>query len=309
MGEEAIRALALDSDAIARTVQFYRAYAATCAREREDLTALWREVAGLDRPALPRDELLMESASAYRKAASWALLVDPALSAQLFRQSSDAFLELNFGYGAFLAAIIDQVQLRGYHDEQSQPWDRQVALMLRSVRRLQGADEEESVDVPEPMRHPQQQVYAALASAVARGESDSVALSVAENSGQRHGVLPVGALGTPIRHLWAIAVGLLTDDVGLVLAHISAMAGRFADQAESAMSDPVLWRDCQAEFEPVDMDIIGLTALACRRFGRNEVLRMTEERGSFKGAIGLSQMALALELDRLSGDDDLTNRQ
>lgn len=305
MNDAAIGLLQLDPEAVSRAANFYMAYATTCQREREELASADRRFGRPgQRPPSP-DVLLMESASAYRKAASWALLVDAAVGAQLLRAASDVFLELNFGYGVFLAALADEATIRT-EDFTATPhyWWGQLDFLLSSVARLQEATGERTVDVPEPMRHPQQQVYAVLAAAAgSAGRSRDLALAVRERSGQLAGVLPVGALGTPIRRFWAVASGLLQDDLDVALAHIGAMTDRFADQAESAMSDEALWRDCHAGFEVVDLDIIGLTALTFRRFGRDRVLGTAEEERTFRIPIGRSQMMIAAELDQLLNDD------
>ena len=122
-------------------------------------------------------------------------------------------------------------------------------MIVQSVDRLQRAAPGEPVDIPQAMRHPQQQVYVAIAAAAGMiPDMHDLVERVAEHSGQRDGVLPVGAL------------------------------------------------------EPVDLDVVGLTALACRRFGRDEVLQSADRSQTFRTTIGLSQMIVATELDRRVDD-------
>jgi hypothetical protein len=289
MNEAALELLRLDDDAVRRMVNFYLAYASTCEREwRESLERTDSDERAL--PAVRSEHHLFESASSLRKAAAWALLVDETSGASLLRRAADMYLRLDFGFGLFL------VEAGG---GPSRRHEAQYTTLLRAVEILQanaqnrGSDRGRSRDVavPEPMRHPQQQAYAAVAAAVSENSSQLVA-RVAEQSSQRQGVLPVGALGTPVRRFWAVAVALLQGDLATALAHLGAMSERFSDYAESAMSNRSLWRNGHADFEAVDLDIVGLTVLACRRFGSGVIVSAAEQERTFGFGPGLSQLRI-----------------
>lgn len=296
MNDVAVEALRVDPEPIERAVAFYRAYASTCTQEWRQARAVDGDVVGRRGATLVADGRLMEAASSLRKAGAWALLIDPVVGMSLLRESAAAYSQLRFGYGAFLAAMTQHSRSSQRPDELGD-WPGQLASLLEWTARLQDVPRG-AVDSPEPIRHPQQQVYAAIAASSAGPKVARLAQAIAERTDQRDGVLPVGALGTPIRRFWAVARGLLFDDMETAVDHITAMGERFSDQAESAMVNRALWRTGHADFEAVDLDVVGCMVLGFHTFGQDEMMRSLERRRVFDDRVAASLMLIAQDLHR-----------
>jgi hypothetical protein len=289
MNNAALDLLNVDGAAASAAMRFYSAYGITCMREADRIS---ERVDDGSSARMDAESRLMEAASSFRQAASWACLIDTDEAEQLLDSAAGAYLRLGFGFGAYLAAVAAMKSARFSRPEETE-------RLLQAVDILQSSHGEEqspnSNAVPEAMRHPQQQAYVALAAA-ASDRLRSRVIDVVRRSGQLQGVLPVGALGTPIRRMWAVALALVERDLATALNHVGAMAQRFNDTSESAMSNPRLWRNAHVRFDTVDLDIVGLTALLIKRFSRDAVSRAMEERHVFGPGPAIAQFHIALDL-------------
>jgi len=221
----------------------------------------------------------MDAASAFREAAQWAMFLDVPRATQLLARSGAIFLNHGFGYGTFLMAATGERQdtvLQG-----------RIRPMIRSLElataQQSGATETAAQDLPAPLRHPQQQVYLLLACAapplLAPDDRERL-LQLARNSPNRLGVLPVGALGTPLRRFWDVALHLLASNPetgpAVVVEHLQSMSLRYGESMELAMTNDYLWDHGAAPVDVIDFDLAVITALGIRAFGRPVMGRAME---------------------------------
>jgi hypothetical protein len=295
VNHEALELLEVDVEAARRATGFYMAYGLTCGRESD---------AANSSSGTTSEQRLMESASAFRKAAAWACLVDDDEAATIMAHAADVYLGLGFGFGAFLSAVAGGSVREHRRVEATAALLSSLDTLLAHQAGSGGPIGRERPDVPEALLHPQQQAYAVLA-ATARPELRDRSFGMAERSGQMRGVLPTGALGTPIRRVWAVALAIASGDLEAALDHIGAMAQRYSECAESAMSNRRLWQNAHTEFETVDLDIVGFTALVMQRFSRVPVMAEMAGRAEFRSGPALAQLHLAWALVRTTSVDEV----
>ncbi|MGK5112024.1 hypothetical protein [Geodermatophilus sp. CPCC 205506] len=263
MSRAHLQMLELDPQQVNVTVAFLEACANTSLAEasgHDDRRGLPTSREGTDREWVLR----MDAASALRDAAQWAAFLDPQTARRLLIASARQFQELDHGFGMFLMAVAGAWRI--------DPPLGDISSTLAQVEAAQGPDV--GSDVPAPLRHPQQQAYVLLAAAGTPGvaRADVAALGrLAETSRHRLGVVPVGALGTPLRRFWDVALHLLVGDPvtgpPVVFQHLESMSRTYAESIDLAMTNHYLWRHGAAPVDTADLDIMGMTVLSVARFG------------------------------------------
>lgn len=143
---------------------------------------------------------------------------------------------------------------------------------------------------------------------------------VLANSPHRRGVVPVGALGTPIQRYWAMATALIDDaaadrshvpwtpvagPVGLA-DQVEAMASRYAETVGLAMTNSHVWSHAAAPVDVGDIDVVGVATLAVRRFGLPEMRGVLRERLS--GLHRWARMLIEIALEFAESDADRVDR-
>jgi hypothetical protein len=271
-----LRDMGLDVEQVHATAGFLQAYANTCLEELDTVLGDASRQGGK-----PRDEALQQepafsiaadAATALREAGQWLLYSEPARARSLLYRAGTLFLELRQPFGAYLMEIA--ASGRGeppYRD------------MLRAVAGGQHGDELASTEWP-ALRHPQQQAYLMLAvtGSESVGHLAETAGTVLDASPHATGVVPVGALGTPIRRLWDVAAHLLARRPGspeVIAGHLADMAYRYAEAMSLAQVNTHLWRHAAAPVDVGDVDVAGVAALAAHRFGADTLLRTVQQTG------------------------------
>jgi hypothetical protein len=155
--------------------------------------------------------------------------------------------------------------------------------MLRAVAGLQRGDEPAGTRWP-ALRYPQQQAYLMLAATGGEsvGQLAETVSAVLDASPHATGVVPVGALGTPIRRLWDVAAHLLARQPGspeVIAGHLAGMAFRYAEAMSLAQVNTHLWRHAAAPVDVGDIDVAGVAALAAHRFGADTLLGSVRQAG------------------------------
>jgi hypothetical protein len=284
--------MGLSPDQVTTTMRFLQAYAHTSLR---DLQAEIRTAAPGIITADPAFTVAADAATAFREAGQWALYLDPVRSRQLLFQAGMLYLRIGQPFGAYLLeAVGSRQQPASYAD------------MLREMTAVQGARDDARIRLP-ALRHPQQQAYLMLA-ACAEERPDRTIGSIMERSSYANGVVPVGALGTPIRTLWDIARHLFarrTDSAGVIAGHLAAMARRYADAMTLAQVNQYLWAHGAAPVDVGDIDIAGVAALSARRFGVDPILSGLREAGmsAQRDPIGMAPIEAGLALADPGFDD------
>jgi len=93
----------------------------------------------------------------------------------------------------------------------------------------------------------------------------------------RIGVVPVGALGTPIRRSWDFANHLAGESAGAAAAISAHLCRRYEECMGLAQVNRPLWGNGASPFDVGDIDIGGIAALAARRFGGEALLNGLRE--------------------------------
>jgi hypothetical protein len=122
---------------------------------------------------------------------------------------------------------------------------------------------------------------------------------LALESPHRAGVVPVGALGMPIRRFWAIATAVLDfDDSGmqLVATQISALLAHYAEAIELAMTNDYLWHNAAAPVDVGDIDIMGTFVIASRAFGADPMADALMRSLPGDGYAAQAQAEMAMEV-------------
>ena len=202
----------------------------------------------------------LESATCLLEAAQWLMATEPSAALDLLDDAGRIYTAHEHSFGLFLRVLADAtdpvlpVEIRAHLSH------------LRSRADFR--------DSPAAMTHPQQHAYALLAAAGHEevAASDANALSeVAMSSPHRNGAVPVGALGLPIRHFWALALAIMgvsdhsgqTQDLSGVTT-LAAFVRQHMLVCGSARTVPRLWRHGAADVHPVDLDTVALFSLLCR---------------------------------------------
>ena len=328
MSERELELLRIDPDQARRAADFFESYAATVS-------------GGLFGPAQGQDPHTdaavsdvadwpgrVDTATSLRLAGQWAMLFDAERAKQLLSAAGEILHDLGYGFGTYL---------RVAHSAEA-PGVSQVASRIATMAdRQEPHSPAEGDDLPpDPLSHPQQQAYLLVAATgVVRGfEAGRVTAGVPSESDpgrpadaahgdtpprlrvQRHlrllisesphrrGVLPVGALGTPIRVYWGIASSLLRpgpDSMDSVIGHLRAMAQRYSTTVDLAMANERLWFNGAAPVDVCDVDITTLSLIAAR------VLGVDRFRSALRSALhdtpGLESVPLGIADAMLSESD------
>jgi hypothetical protein len=216
----------------------------------------------------------IDAASALREAAHWALCFDAHRARRLLDSAGELFLEVGQPFGAYLRVIAGGAW---YADPSLDQFGRQ----LEALYSLSRPSEQAEIPAPRALLHPQQQAYLLLAASgtpqIAQGYR-ALLRDVASTSPHRAGVVPVGALGTPIRRFWEMASLLLgvtpdsslgrTDDPARAFAdELVVLATRYVESIELAQTNTHTWRNAASPVDVGDIDIIGIAVIAARRYG------------------------------------------
>jgi hypothetical protein len=263
MAERHLREMGLDPEQVNATVRFLRAYAATAMQELQ--AAADAEPGDVRRD--PAFTIAADAATAFREAGQWMLYLDTDLARQLLTQAGSLFLRIGQPFGAYLVEVAGTGR---------QAID--YTGMLREMTAVQGEQDDAEMRWPS-LRHPQQQAYLMLASTAAEDPSP-LTRRVMERSSYARGVVPVGALGTPIRTIWDIARHLLAggaDAPRVIAGHLVGMARRYGETMALAQVNQHLWRNGAAPVDVGDIDIAGVAALSGRRLGTDAMLGILRE--------------------------------
>src|SRR5262249_39296961 len=211
MGAEHLAAMEITVEQAQDAVDFLEAYGEFSLRELEEQWSVQERTSGGGEVSLAGEDrswtLRVDAASSFREAGQWALCFDPARARQLLDRAGSLFFGLGHAFGAYLRVVAG-------------PWSQEPPIgefrdSLDGVAYLSGLPTaRRDIAVPAPLRHPQQQAYLVVASAGSPGASRELGGRLREilaNSPHRTGVVPVGALGTPIRRYWQMAQALLAD--------------------------------------------------------------------------------------------------
>ncbi|MGH3380754.1 MAG: hypothetical protein ACRDP6_39075 [Actinoallomurus sp.] len=242
-------------------------------------------------PLTPDDPawiLRLDAASALREAGQWAVCVDPLRGLGLLDRAGSLYYDAGLGFGFFLRVLAG-------------PWFQEPPFesFARGIQTLTGPGlsspdvgpgaAQSASPLEESLRHPQQQAYfllAATGSPVIAMEFGRDLSRLLTESPHSRGVAPVGALGTPIHRLWAVARALLTGTLGryqrgdeeeqdspvrTVTEHLIAMSRDYAESIELAMVNDHCWRNAASPVDVGDVDIIGIVGYASRIFGFDTV--------------------------------------
>ena len=283
MSLDHLSALGLEVEQVENAARFHSAYARTVL-SRSDAGRL--SLAGQPE-AEQADEWnrTVEAASSFRDAAMWSFLLSPQTALGYLAEAGNLYMRAGCGFGFFLSSIA-RSSTAGSAPE---PW---MDMMLRLNQERPALSKN---SVPEPMRHPQQQTYALLGlagSVLVDREQRQMLDRMILNSAHRDGVVPVGALGMPIRHFWRLAAMLLEEDEGsAVIRGIIPFLNRYADSVASAQANQYLWQNASSPVDIVDFDVLGIAVFASRKFGSKTLLdsmREVRRRVPSEGAVLLS---------------------
>jgi hypothetical protein len=281
MAVQHLETLQLDSHRIEVAVDFFEAYASFIQSPSSDITG---------------ENALVDAASSLRVAGQWAMLLDTQRAMDLFKASALIWYRMGYGYGAFLLAAfapdqLDPDAMVGQLTQLAQPF---IRGRIRFVEEYQ---------LPEPLLHPQQQVYLLLAGTGMSRQMDLPAevLGIfADQSPHRRGVAPVGSLGTPMRVYWNIARNFLDRDdertAALVARDLAGMATSYAETIDSAMANQRLWFNAAAPVDVGDTDTAAIAMIAARRLGADLTITHLRSAASDLEAVAHVPVELAIEM-------------
>lgn len=130
--------------------------------------------------------------------------------------------------------------------------------------------------------------------------------SIAERSPNRQGVLPFGALGTPVRVVWDIGVRLLEptgenpESVDVVARHLIRLCSRYGEMMDLARVNDYLWDNGAAPVDVGDIDVMGITALCTSHFGFGEMTEAVVRGGLDSSSVSFIPFDLGREMAELS---------
>jgi hypothetical protein len=264
MSAEHLDSMQLNPDQAFASVEFLESYANLCLSEIQERSGEGDDVW----------TATVDAATALREAGQWALCVDPQRGFRLLDRAGDLFLQAGYAFGTYLKVVASYWSV--------DPPMRELRVQLERLEQIAWPspppEGQQAGRPPEPpaadaLAHPQQQAYLLLAAAGSRPVAEEFGQPLrrlALESPHRAGVVPVGALGMPIRRFWAIAAAVLgIGDLGtqVVATHISALLARYAESIELAMTNEYLWQNAAAPVDLGDIDIMGTFVIASRAFG------------------------------------------
>jgi hypothetical protein len=301
MSEAHLHEMGLDVERVVDEVDFLEAYA------EFTLGELATERAEPERPDDGRWTSVIDAASAFREAAQWALCFDPVRARRLLDRSGDLFITAEQPFGIYLRVVSGA----WYRDP---PLER-VAPQLRALEALSRPADQVEIVVPEPLLHPQQQAYLMLAAAASppiASEFRELLREIATTSPHRVGVVPVGALGMPIRRFWRMAIALLglqsgaaadpsQDPADTIATGLVTLAQTYEESVELARTNEHTWVNAAAPVDVGDIDIIGMAVIAARHYGRPMEQDLT---GRFEALPYAAQAVLQIALEYVSAERD-----
>jgi hypothetical protein len=239
----------------------------------------------------------IDAATAFREAAQWALCFDPGRARALLDRSGTLFHTLGHPFGDYLKVMSGS----WFHD----PPYEQFAGQLQALAELTRPSETEAEEhIPAPLLHPQQQAYLMLAAAASppiAAEFGSLLRNITNESPHRFGVVPVGALGIPIRWFWRVTDVFLKPSRApgpQIAADLAALGERYAEAIELARTNEYCWRNAAAPVDVGDLDITGVAVIASRRFGVEEVSAALAERLALSPYPARALLEIAMEYAR-----------
>ena len=244
-----------------------------------------------------RDEsALADAASSLRAAGQWAMFLDPDRAVRLFRASAGIWHRMGHGFGTFLLAAFAPDELDRY-----EMISRLAPLAQPYIERQTGSAKPQ--ELPEPLLHPQQQVYLLLAETGLSRQMDlpaGILRPFADQSPHRRGVAPIGSLGTPMRIYWDIARHFLDDEddqtATLVARDLADMARTYAQTIDSAMANQRLWFNAAAPVDVGDIDTLAIAMIAARRLGFDLTREHLQSAANDLEAIERVPVELAIEM-------------
>jgi hypothetical protein len=295
MSEMHLEEMGLDVERVVAAVDFLSGYAEFAVAELEPDDAF---------EAMSSEESrwtsMTDAATAFREAAQWALFLDPFRARALLDRSGDLFHTLGQPFGAYLKVLSGS----WFYDPPYAEFAQQLEDLARLTR---PTDAELEAPIPVPLSHPQQQAYLMLAATASPSVGDEFHLllqEMADESPHRWGVVPVGALGAPIRWFWHVAKLLLEPSrstASEVAAQLGALTRRYTESIELASANEYCWRNAAAPVDVGDIDIIGIAVIASRRFGFEELFNALGDRLEIGPYPERAVLEVALEYSRAEG--------
>ncbi len=274
MSIEHLLRLEIDPSAARNAVRFFESYAKLIQDELRDLrpTPDGNQDEQTERY---RSLLTADIVSSYRVAGQWALLLDVRQAARLFQQSGELLRTSGHAFGLFLLASTGGL----FDTPRDGRLQHDIAVLAQVSQSGEGTPS--SLRISPAMYHPQQQAYLLVAlcalprfAAVYRDRLREICL----NSPHREGGTPVGSLGLPIRHYWAVAQALLDgESERFVRQQLMPFINRYMDNVISARSNRHLWNNAAAPVDVGDIDTIGIVSVAARRFGVEVIRSQTRQ--------------------------------
>jgi hypothetical protein len=287
-----MQALQLDPVQVTSAADFFEAYARY---------VLPRRPASGDSDAASAANIL-DAASSLRAAGQWAMLFDSRRAMRLLAEAGRIWQDLDYGFGPFVLAAVAPREL---DRRRMSDGLRQMAEPYVQSQELSGqvAEAGEQQEIPEPMRHPQQQAYLLLACASLWQRLDlerDLLRLIVDQSPHHRGVTPIGALGTPLRQYWNIA-GLFLDSSDVetarsVATDLGRMSDAYAEAINSAMANEQLWFNAAAPVDVADIDITAIALIAAGRLGADLTRQHLRSAAGSLGPIARVPLDLAGEM-------------
>ena len=222
--------LGVSMEVVTRRIRFLRGYADWTLGELEEGAG---DGEGFD--------LRVDAASSLREGAQLSLLVDHDLTAELMGRSGLLFQDLGSALGPLLLTFAGSDEARD-----SISYGLYASLLEGALPHPITARQEGGVEPPSP----QQQIYLMLAGVRSTRLGAEFAQSLDElvsQSPHRSGVVPVGALGTPLMEYWAIVDHLMHPDssssLAVIVNQLMRMCRRHAEAMRMAQVNNYLWRN------------------------------------------------------------------
>lgn len=285
----------LDPEQVRTTVRFLEAYANTALDELELILAEETARTGKERSLVLADDpafvIAADAATTLREAGQWMLYLDSARAKSLLARSGLLFHEMRQSFGTYLMVVSGEGQ--------GERLSVAVSVALADVGRVGDGGE---LAWP-ALRHPQQQAYLVLAAAAGGSDNavDERLPAIIENSMHRNGVVPVGALGTPIRRFWDVASHLAIRGAGAAAAiaeHLAFMCRRYEECMGLAQVNRHLWEHGASSVDVGDIDIAGIAAITARQFSGDALLYELSETGvsAERNPIGIAPVEAGLAM-------------
>ncbi|WP_336650375.1 hypothetical protein [Kocuria rosea] len=308
MVDNPLQGMDIPTDQAGVLVRFLEAYANTCIQDPESIDSVLGgedsddldDVEKLEDQYLLADErfaLEADAAVSLREAAQWCLYTDTSKSADLLRRAGERYWRMRQPFGLYLQAV-------GGAEVDLRKLQKATTAMILMTGENQPSWSATSPPLQQSVAHPQQQAYlmltyGGLGAPALEDLTDPYQMMRA--SPHSSGVVPVGALGTPIHRLWTIAMHLTKggeDAMEVIANHLGLMCQRYQETMRLAQTNTYLWENGVSPVEVGDIDIAGIAALVTLRFDDTELLRLMESlsfSGLFKD-IGMAPVEAGIKL-------------